>query len=32
MMGLRLSEEEEFNGSDLSLHRINATPERDGGW
>ena len=31
MVGLRLTEEEEFNGSDLSIHKINATPER-GGW
>lgn len=30
-MGLRLTEEEEFEGSDLTLHRINATTER-GGW
>jgi Amt family ammonium transporter len=30
-MGLRLTEEEEFEGSDLSLHKISATPER-GGW
>ncbi len=30
-MGLRLTEEEEYNGSDLSIHKINATPER-GGW
>ncbi len=31
-MGIRLSQEEEFNGSDLSLHRISATPEKEGGW
>ena len=30
-MGLRLTEEEEFNGSDLSIHKINAEQER-GGW
>ena len=30
-MGLRLSEEEEFEGSDLTLHKISATPAR-GGW
>jgi Amt family ammonium transporter len=29
--GLRLTEEQEFDGSDLSLHNISATPER-GGW
>ncbi len=26
--GLRLSQEEEFQGADLSIHRISATPER----
>ena len=31
VMGLRLTEEEEFDGSDLSIHKINSTPER-GGW
>ena len=31
-MGLRLSEEEEFEGSDLSLHKISSTNGRDGGW
>ncbi|MBM3344383.1 MAG: ammonium transporter [Betaproteobacteria bacterium] len=30
IMGLRLSEEEEFDGSDLSLHKIGASPERTG--
>ena len=30
-VGLRLSEEEEFDGSDISIHKISATPER-GGW
>jgi ammonium transporter, Amt family len=28
-MGLRLSEEEEFDGADLSIHKISASPERD---
>ena len=31
-MGLRLSPEEEFNGADLSIHRIGATPEREVPW
>ena len=31
MLGLRLTEEEEFDGSDLTIHKINAVPER-GGW
>ena len=26
-LGIRLSEEEEFNGADLSIHRIKANPE-----
>jgi Amt family ammonium transporter len=26
-VGIRLSEEEEFNGADLSIHRISATPK-----
>lgn len=30
--GIRLSAEEEFNGSDLSVHKITATPERESGW
>jgi Amt family ammonium transporter len=31
-MGLRLSAEEEFEGADLSIHRIGATPEREASW
>jgi Amt family ammonium transporter len=30
LMGLRLTEEEEFDGSDLSIHKISATPDRSG--
>ena len=30
--GLRLDPEEEFNGADLSIHKISATPERESGW
>jgi Amt family ammonium transporter len=29
VVGLRLDEEEEFNGADISIHRISASPERD---
>ena len=29
-MGLRLTAEEEFDGSDLTIHKISATPERSG--
>jgi Amt family ammonium transporter len=31
-MGLRLTQEEEFDGADLSIHRISATPDRDVNW
>ncbi len=31
-MGLRLSQEEEYDGADLSIHRIGATPEREPSW
>jgi len=27
-VGLRLSEEKEFEGADLSIHRISSTPEK----
>ena len=30
--GLRLSQEEEFDGADLSIHMISATPEREANW
>jgi ammonium transporter, Amt family len=30
--GLRLTPEEEFDGADLSIHRIGATPEREANW
>ncbi|PLK50134.1 ammonium transporter [Uliginosibacterium sp. TH139] len=30
--GLRLDAEEEFNGADLSIHKISATPERETNW
>ncbi|MGB4117906.1 MAG: ammonium transporter [Polaromonas sp.] len=31
-MGLRMSQEDEFEGADLSIHRIGATPEREVNW
>jgi Amt family ammonium transporter len=31
-VGIRLDAEEEFNGADLSIHNISATPERESGW
>ena len=30
--GLRLDAEEEFNGADLTIHKITATPEREPSW
>ncbi len=32
MVGLRLSAEEEYDGADLSIHKIGATPEREVSW
>ncbi len=31
-MGLRLDQEEEYQGADLSIHRITSTPERESNW
>ena len=31
-LGLRLDPEEEFNGTDLSIHRIGAAAERETAW
>ncbi|CAN7497611.1 ammonium transporter [Duganella sp. LjRoot269] len=31
-LGLRLDPEEEFQGADLSIHRITSTPERESNW
>ena len=31
-MGLRMSQEEEFDGADLSIHKISASPEREANW
>ena len=32
MVGIRLDAEEEFNGADLSIHKISATADRDPAW
>jgi Amt family ammonium transporter len=32
VVGIRLDPEQEYTGSDLSIHRITATPERESGW
>ncbi|NOU00667.1 MAG: ammonium transporter [Gallionella sp.] len=31
-VGIRLDAEEEFNGADLTIHKISATAERESGW
>jgi len=31
-IGIRLSEEEEYDGADMTIHRITATPERETRW
>jgi Amt family ammonium transporter len=32
LVGIRMTAEDEFNGADLSIHKISATPERESGW
>jgi Amt family ammonium transporter len=32
VVGLRLDPEEEFNGADLSIHKVSATAERETSW
>lgn len=31
-LGLRLDQEEEYDGADISIHRISATPDREVSW
>jgi ammonium transporter, Amt family len=31
-MGLRMSQEEEYEGADLSIHKIGASPDREVNW
>jgi Amt family ammonium transporter len=31
-VGIRMDREQEFNGSDLSIHKITATPDREANW
>ncbi|MGZ8242235.1 ammonium transporter [Methylomagnum sp.] len=31
-VGIRLDPEEEFTGADLTIHKISASPEKEGGW
>ena len=32
VLGLRLDQEEEYEGADISIHKITATPEREPNW
>jgi Amt family ammonium transporter len=32
VLGLRLDPEEEYDGADLTIHKINATPDRESNW
>jgi Amt family ammonium transporter len=32
VLGLRLSQEEEYAGADLSIHKIGSTPDREVSW
>lgn len=32
LVGLRLTQEEEFEGADMTLHKISATPDREVSW
>ena len=32
LLGIRLDAEDEFNGADLTVHKISATPERETSW
>jgi len=32
LLGLRLDQEEEYQGADLSIHKITSTPEREPNW
>jgi Amt family ammonium transporter len=32
VLGIRMSQEEEFEGADLSIHRISSTPDREPNW
>ena len=32
IMGIRMSQEEEYEGADLSTHRISSTPDREPNW
>ena len=31
-LGLKMSQEEEYEGADLTVHKISATPDREVSW
>jgi Amt family ammonium transporter len=31
-LGIRMTQEEEYDGADLSIHRISSTPDREPNW
>ena len=32
MVGIRLSEEEEYMGADLAIHKVSASPDNESSW
>jgi Amt family ammonium transporter len=32
VLGLRMSQEDEFDGADLSIHKITSSPDRESSW
>jgi Amt family ammonium transporter len=32
LLGIRMSQEEEYEGADLSVHRISSSPDREPNW
>lgn len=32
VLGIRMTQEEEFEGTDLSVHRISSSPDRESNW
>jgi Amt family ammonium transporter len=32
MVGIRMSEEDEFMGADLAIHKVSSSPEKEAGW
>jgi Amt family ammonium transporter len=31
-VGIRMSEEDEFMGADLAIHKVSSSPEKEAGW